>query len=333
MARIADIAKAAGVSTAVVSRVINQDKTLRISEETRTRVLKTIEEFDYTPNSAASSLRSSKSGLIALVVDDVTNPITTEILRGAQDRATSFGQAILIGEVSALDDRFSRIQRFIGGNGVDGLIIHTSSISDQVVEQTAKKDFPTVLLQAESKAEVVSLSLPDREATELATRHLLELGHVRIACLAAVRARAHTQRRIDGWASTMKSAGFGIDEGLLEISDQSIDDGRRMTRKLLSAQPAITGLVCCNLVSAIGALEAALQMDIKVPEDLSIISIHDIELARHLRVPLTTVKMPLFDLGVHAMEIIQEEPGTSSAHMIVHEQPELILRSSTRALA
>lgn len=333
MVGIADIAKAAGVSNTVVSRVMNRDATLRIAEETRKRVLKTAEDLDYAPNSAASSLRSAQSGLIAMVVHDVTNPVYSEILNGAQHKATFLGQAIVISETSALDDRASRLLRLIGGGGVDGLILQADSgVSKLAIARAEKKKIPMVLLQTELDTEATLLTLPDKAATELATRHLIELGHSKIGCLATREGLTYSQDRIAGWTSAMHAAGLKIDDSLLEFSDSIIDGGYVMAGKLLAAIPNLTGLVCCNTVSAIGALEVALQMGFSVPENLSIVSIHDMELARHLRVPLTTVKMPLFEMGASAIEILEENREKPGDRVAVPELPRLIKRSSTRAL-
>ena len=333
MAGISDIAKAAGVSNAVVSRVMNRDSTLRIADETRIRVLKTAEELDYAPNSAASSLRSAQSGLIAMVVHDVTNPIYSEILRGAQHKATSLGQAILISEASALDDRASKLPLLIGGGGVDGLILQSDGgISDLVLARAAKKNVPTILLQAELDSEATFNSFPDKEAAEIATRHLIELGHSKIGCLATHKGLTFTQDRIAGWTSTMLEASLSIDDSRLEFADPVIYEGREMTKRLLLANPDLTGLVCCNTISAIGALEAALQIGLDVPESLSIVSIHEIELAHHIRVPLTTVKMPLFEMGSCAIEVLGRNQNNSIRRVKVTERPKLIKRSSTSAL-
>ncbi len=333
MAGIADIAKAAGVSTAVVSRVINGDSTLRIAEETRKRVLRTAEELDYAPNAAASSLRSAHSGLIAMVVHDVTNPVYAEILSGAQHKATLQGQAILISEASALDDRASRLLRLIGGGGVDGLILQAAGgVSDLALARAARKKIPTVLLQTELDAEATLLTLPDIEAAELATRHLIELGHTRIGCLATREGLTFTQNRVEGWRTALDAAGLEVESLALGFADPAIDDGRLKTRELLEANPDLTGLVCCNAVSAIGALEAAYQLEIDVPDQLSIVAIHDIEMARHLRVPLTTVKMPLFEMGVRAIEMFAKRRNNSAGRVAIAQEPILVERSSTRNL-
>lgn len=333
MAGIADIAKAAGVSNAVVSRVINRDATLRISKETRMRVLKVIEEQDYAPNSAASSLRSTRSGLIAMVVNDVTNPVYSEILSGAQHKATSLGQAIIISETSALEDRASRLLRLIGGGGVDGLILQGDcGVPDMALARAARMNIPTVLLQNRHDAEAALLTVPDREATSLATQHLLELGHTKIACLATRKGPGFGQDRIDGWTSTLSDAGLKLDGSLLEFADTELGDARAMTRKLMQKNPGLTGLVCCDTMFAVGALEAAHELGISVPENLSIVSIHDFEMARHLRVPMTTVKMPLFEVGAHAIEILGKAASEPVDEYTIPEPPILIRRSSTQAI-
>ena len=181
---LAQIAKAAGVSPAVVSRLLNGDKTLRISDATRGRVLGLVKEMDYTPNAAARSLRSAKSGLFALVVHDVSNPVYVEIIRGAQQAAAAHNKALLLGDASGGSASVERVVELINGGGLDGLILQAQGdAADRVLANAAKRSIPAVLMQADIDDESHLLSLPDEAAAALATEHLLELGHRAVACM------------------------------------------------------------------------------------------------------------------------------------------------------
>lgn len=330
---ISDIAKAAGVSPAVVSRVVNRDKTLRIGKETRERVQRAIEELDYAPNAAARSLRSASSGLVAIVVHDVTNPVYGEILRGAQQTAGDLGKAIIVSDGSHLDDRASRLLELIGGNGLDGLILQAGGVnSDLVLARAGRQSVPTVLLQAALDTNAHLVCLPDEKATQIATNYLLSLGHTRIGCLATGKGMTFTHHREAGWRGALRRAGQSVDARSIVYGQPSIEAGKNSVGHLLDANPELTALVCFNVVAAIGALQAAQAHGLRVPEDLSIVAIHEIELADHLSVPLTTVAMPLFEMGAKAVELVSEKTAvTGGITTIDTRDPELIIRSSTGA--
>ncbi len=330
---ISDIAKAAGVSPAVVSRVVNRDKTLRIGKETRERVEKAIDELDYAPNAAARSLRSASSGLIAMVVHDVTNPVYGEILRGAQQTAGTLGKAIIVSDGSHLDDRASRLLELIGGNGVDGLILQAGGVnSDLVLARAGRQSVPTVLLQAALDTNTHLVSLPDERAAATATDHLLSLGHRRIGCLATGEGMTFTRNREAGWRRAMRRAGRSAKADDIVHGQPSIEDGRNCAGRLIDAHPDLTALLCFNVVAAIGALQAAQDKGLRVPDDLSIVAIHDIELADHLSVPLTTVAMPLFEMGARAVELVSDKSTvTGGVSVIDTRDPELVVRASTAA--
>lgn len=327
---ISDIAKAAGVSPAVVSRVVNQDKTLRIAQETRARVQKAIDELDYAPNAAARSLRSASTGLIAMVVHDVTNPVYGEILRGAQQTAGALGKAIIVSDGSHLDDRASRLLALIGGNGVDGLILQAGGMnSDLVLARAGRQSVPTVLLQAALDTNAHLVCLPDARATQIATDYLLSLGHRRIGCLATGEGLTFTRNREAGWRDAMRQANQPVDENSIAYGQPSIEDGRASATGLIDTNPQLTALLCFNVVAAIGALQAAREKGLRVPDDLSIVAVHDIELADHLSVPLTTVAMPLFEMGARAVELVSDKTtGIDGTSIIDTSDPELVIRAS-----
>ena len=149
MAAIIETARAAGVSPAVISRISNGDRTLRVSAATRQRVLNVIEKLDYSPNFAAKSLRSAKSGLVALVVHDVANPLYTEIVSGAQRAAAILGKSVILIEAKGSGSGLARLEEMIGGNGIDALILQGAGTDkDRALAQAARRWMPTVLLQS-----------------------------------------------------------------------------------------------------------------------------------------------------------------------------------------
>ncbi len=329
MATLAEIARRAGVSSALVSRVINNDETLRVSQETRESVLRVVQEVNYAPNVAAQSLRSSKSGTIAFVVHDAANPVYGEILRGAQAEAERQNKAILLGDSAAGSVGNSRLAQMIGGGGVDGLILQAAGVqADNLIIKAAHKKVPVVQLQADIGLGGSLVLLPDTPAAEIATRHLRELGHRTIGCLATVEGLTFTESRMKGWQNEM---GADADPSLVAHSAPFAVEGEALTRELLSRRPDITGLVCFNVVAAIGATRAATALGLDVPRDLSVVSIHDVKFAEDLKVPLTVVRMPLAEMGQVATKTVCIEAPELPARIAIETSPEFVHRQSTAA--
>ena len=331
MTRLEDIAKAAGVSTAVVSRVASDDASLRISRETRDRVRKAISDLDYLPNVAAQSLKFARSGLVAVVVNDVSNPVYANFMRGAQLSAAKSGKALLICDSSAGDDSTAQLAKLIGGRGVDGLIIQSGGgIAESVLSRAAHRNVPTVLLQTELRADACLVMLPDEAASRLATRHLMELGHTEIGCIATGAGLTFTDVRVAGYSEELASSGMDPKSERVVYAGSSIAGGLEQTDALLERNNRITGLLCLNVMAAIGALEAIRRRGLQVPEDISLVAIHDIQLAEFLNPPLTTVAMPLFEMGYESVSLVAGGTHPATERIIVEEpEPRLVVRRST----
>ncbi len=327
MATLAEIAKKAGVSSAVVSRIVNNDTSLRVSEETRSRVKAIVREMNYAPNVAAQSLRSSKSGTIAFVVHDVANPVYGEILRGAQEEAERQNRAILLGDAAVGGVSNSRLAQMIGGGGVDGLILQAAGLqADNMIFKAADKNIPVVLLQSAFGTDGHLIQLPDTEAARMATQHLWDLGHRKIGCLATTEGLTFTRDRLRGWRDVV---GADVDDSLIVFSSPLAVEGEAAALKLFARHPDMTAMVCFNVIAAVGALRAARARGISVPEELSIISIHDVKFAGDLWVPLTVVRMPLSTLGEAAIKAVCKTEPAGRMREVVDAHPTLVLRAST----
>lgn len=327
MATLAEIAKKVGVTPAVVSRVLNKDKTLRVSTETRAKVEEAARAMNYSPNVAAQSLRSSKSGVIAFVLHDIANPVYAEILRGAQAEAVRQQKAILLGDASVGAESNTRLAQMVGGGGVDGLILQAAGASsDELIARAAQQKIPIVLLQADIGIDAHLITLPDFEAASIATRHLLELGHQRVGCIATAKNLTFTAARLAGWRAAL---GSDADETLVTHCDPNSAAGEIAARSILSDHPDLTGLVCFNVVAAIGAMRAIHSLGLQVPQDISVITVHDVKFAQDLRVPLTVVSMPLFEMGEVAIRSICNPKLRNSAQSELSAQPQLVVREST----
>ena len=326
---IADVARAAHVSTATVSLVINgQASSLRISEATRQSVMTAVRTLGYTPNHAARSLRRGKSGVLALLITHVDIPYHGELATAAVAAAETHGYDFHILEARSPDDEVRLLERLRGGR-VDGALVATMrSPFDRegrpVLDALARRNDARVAL-AQSGTPVVALldrspdpAVPavriDNEAgVYTATRHLIELGHRRIAHIAV---RAAPPEDDEQTASADRFRGYrrALDEADLPYSDELLltaDHGRRLPaghelgrRWHQLPTQGVTAAFVSNDLLAIGVLRGLFDAGVRVPADLAVASFDGIEMSAYTQPPLTTIEHPREDLGRIGTEIL-----------------------------
>jgi LacI family transcriptional regulator len=331
MASIADVGRLAGVTASVVSRVLNGDETLRVRDETRERVLAAAATLDYTPNHAARALRRSRVGTLGLAVHDISNPVYAPLITGAQAAASAHGYVLMLADVPELA-RDSRIfGRVVGSGAIDGLLLlPAGSAADRMVEDAVGGRVPTVVVNDRSR-QLPSIALADREGMEVATRHLLDLGHRDIAML-RLDGRGHrATQRTEGFRRAMRAVGVEPARNRIVTGGHTAEAGREAMRALLKGRSRCTAIVAASSLAAIGALAAAQEEGLAVPEELSIIGLHDVFFAEFLTPPLTVVRLPLRRLGEEAVELLVAAiDGGERGHHVTHDPPpELIVRGST----
>lgn len=327
---ITDVARHAGVTPAVVSRVLNGDPKLQVRAETRDRVLAAARDLDYTPSHAARALRHNRAGALGLAVHDVANPLYGEIILGAQRAAAEAGHVLLLADIDGLARGEETFHRAVHGGAIDGLLLQRAGTpSDRKVITTASTRIPTVLLNDRSES-LASVALDDAGGTRLATQHLVDLGHTRVAHL-KVGGTQRSGQRVRGWRETLVRAGLPADPAWVVAGGHTVDSGLTGMRELLAVRPAPTGVVVGNVLAAIGALTAAREAGLRVPEDLSVIAFHDVTYAAHLVPSLTAVAMPMRELGAAAVSLLLERlGGAGPRHVVVREpEPRLVARGST----
>lgn len=331
MATISDIARAANVSPALVSRIVNNDETLRVSDDTRERVQAIIDKLDYAPNAAARSLRSAQSGLLALVVHDLTNPVYSEIVSGAQIAAARRRKAVLLGEVADLGAGIQRIEDLIGGGGVDGIILQGAGTQmDRALARAARRRMPIVLLQSGEAKDATLIRFDDEGASRMATRHLIDLGHRNIGFLGVDGELAFSRGRQDGWTGAMADSGLSVRPSWSGDAGNGYEAGFAAAAVLMARAPELTAVVVSNVVAAVGVMASLRDMGRRIPDDLSLIALHDMSLAQYVRPALTVVKMPLRQLGEAAVEAVCA-PGTdeSRQRVIGDPPPHMVVRATT----
>lgn len=326
-ATIADVARLARVDPSVVSRVINSDERLVIKKETRARVLDAIRELRYHPNAAARSLRTSQSGTFGLLIPDFTNPIYAEIITGAERAATELDALLLVG--SAIEHRPERYVEMLASGRVDGLLLATDMLHSQTIEAMARTGRPLVSVNQRIKGVKRTILADDEGASRRAVRYLYDLGHRRIAHLRGPETSDTAKRRLAGYKKALVSCGIPEADAVVLGGGYTTESGVSGIAEFLSLRPRPTAIVIANIAAAIGAMSALRDAGVQVPGDVSLIAIHDIALAEHLAPSLTTVSMPLTEMGAAGVAALNGDDSEGTT--VVKKPTELIARRSTAA--
>lgn len=328
---LAEVAHRAGVSAAVVSRVINHSPTLSIRSETRARVRAAIDELAYRPHAAARSLSRSKTDAFGLIIPGFENPVYARIIEGAESAALAAGCVLLTGSASGSGLSEPDYVRSLGNGRVDGLLL--AGVSDRTMFEKSAwlGSVPFLMLNRRVVNVDRYVILDDEGAAGLAVSHLADLGHTRIAHIAGPGYADTGRRRRLGYLRAMTSAKLRTDEEYLVESAYTPASGLEAMDKLLALPHPPTAVFIASVAAAIGALRSAKLHSLSVPDDVSLIAVHDLPLAAFLSPPLTTVQMPLAELGARGVQLLAESsPETRITEVLVGPMS-LVLRESTAA--
>ncbi len=216
MATLSEIARRAGVSVSVVSRVLNGDPTVRTRMETRQRVLRVAKELNYTANYAGRALRLARSKTLALITPAVSSPLFSDLLAGATDAAEAEDYTLLIGWSDRITQGSDTLRRLVGEGRVDGFVLQrTDDLSDQALENLVANDARFVLVTSRTPRRQGSVILDDVAGAKLATEHLIALGHTRIGLVGGIASSDIARRREQGYAQALHDAGLRRRENLV----------------------------------------------------------------------------------------------------------------------
>jgi LacI family transcriptional regulator, repressor for deo operon, udp, cdd, tsx, nupC, and nupG len=316
-----DVARRAGVSQSTVSLVFSGKGAGRVSEATQERVRLTARELGYRPNVAAQALRLGSSRAVALLVPDVTNPFFSRVLRGAQRAAQAAGYTVAL--VDTANDRRWEEQSFeaLRAGPVDGYLLFEVSTPEALGADT-----PVVLMEAEARGRS-SVRFDAEAGAAAAFEHLLELGHRRIGHLAAAFDAPTFHQREAARQRVLAGAGLDPDEQPHTDTPIGIDDARDAAAPLLDQ--GATAVFCDDDVIAAGLYLAARERGLEIPGDLSVIGFDDMDFARVLSPPLTTVALDAELLGARGFELLEASMAGRRSRRRVVLPAELLVREST----
>jgi LacI family transcriptional regulator len=344
MPTIYDVSKRAGVSTATVSRVINNNS--KVDADLRSRVLTAMKELQYVPNGSARSLVTKQTRRIALIISDITNPFFAQTARGAQDALDERGYQLLLANS---DDRPARELRYLSTfaeTGVDGVLIEPampdnhSAASQRGVRQALARqlemfNLPVVALSPDHvMPNADTLSIDEEQAAFKAVDHLLGLGHRSVAMINGPEHSPVGKRRAAGYRRALHQYGFSWDDELVVHTHFRREAGREAMRHLLAARSDISAVFGADELLASGALQAAREQGLKVPQELAVVCIGDAVISSESDPPLTVVAHPRgYEFGRIGSQLLLERITKSNAEPLesraVLLETRLIVRSST----
>ena len=329
MANIKDVAFRAGVSVTTVSHVVNG--TRFVKDNARLRVEAAVRELSYVPSGVARSLKRNTTHTFGMLIPNNSNPYFAEILRGVEDRCFAAGYNVILCNSNDDAKRQASYLRVLAEKRIDGLVLVATDRDDTLRATLRELKIPLVLLDREIPGLACDLVEVDHVAGGLiATRHLLELGHPCVACISGPPELLPSSQRRAGWKQALAGAGVERREGDLARGDFSSRGGYLAMQVLLAHKPRPSAVFVCNDLMAFGALAAAHEAGVAVPEQLSLVGFDDIELAAFSTPALTTVAQPKQQMGTMAAELLLERLQTSrSEERRVILMPELKLRASS----
>jgi len=328
-ATIHDVARKAGVGIGTVSRVLNNSRA--VNEETRQRVLKAIAELDYTPHHAARRLSSGKTFIIGAIIPFFTRPAAVERLRGVMSVIAQTDYDFNLFSIETAAQRNEYIKTVPRRGRVDGLIVFSFPTTAAETDRILRANIPTVFIDSYNPR-LNSIHIDNVAGGYRATRHLIELGHTRIAYIGDPLEDPIgfyvSRDRFRGYRQALSEAGIPFQPLYHREGFHSVEDARQMAHQVLSLPERPTAIFAFSDTIALGAMEAAKELNLSVPDDLSIIGFDDIEVAR--LVGLTTMRQQLFETGVMGAEILLDtinNPDTEVRHILL--PIELVVRQST----
>lgn len=329
MATIKDVAALAGISYTTVSHVLN--KTRPVSEHVRLKVEAAIAELDYVPSAVARSLKARSTATIGLLVPNSVNPYFAELARGIEDACERNGYCVILCNSDDNPQKQRSYLRVLLEKRIDGLIVASVGEERDLLDSLSCVRTPMVIVDRVLEGVEADLVRIDHEqGAYLATRHLLDLGHVDIACINGPEDTSVAKMRLAGFRRALTEAGVGLREGRVVHSDFTSLGGYGAAALLLNRDRP-TAIFAANDMIGMGVLRAAAERNITVPAALSVIGFDDIQMCQYVYPALTTVGQSIRDLGETATSLLLRRIAGSETAPVEQRivAPKIVLREST----
>jgi LacI family transcriptional regulator, repressor for deo operon, udp, cdd, tsx, nupC, and nupG len=325
-----DVARRAGVSQSAVSLVFGGKADGRVGKQTQEVILQTARELGYRPNSAARTLRSGRSRLVALAIPDVSNPYFATVLQGAEQAARTHGYSVMLAQVRDKQDWQYIILDALTSRAVDGFLL--CEVQFPATSEHLALQGKAVMVNAGSDV-LPSLQLDITAGMHAAVTHLLHLGHTKIAHLAAAVDAETFRLRHQAYLDTLLHAGYSVMKDYQVQAPFTIPDAYRAARQVLECSDPPSAIVCDSDVLAVGVYKAAKDLQRAIPQDLSVVSFDDSIIARILDPELTTVAIPARAIGEQALLLLLRVLEDDHVSIQITVPLELVVRASTTAVS
>jgi LacI family repressor for deo operon, udp, cdd, tsx, nupC, and nupG len=328
---IKDIANKSGVSSATVSRALRNPEL--VSENTRNRVLKAVEETGYKPNRFGASLRTQKSGNVVVVMPDITNQVNAGIIRAIEEEAHKAGYCVLLGDTRSRKDREQHYADMVTSGQADGILIFTPNLPFTLRDDLpVAEQLPPMVNSCEpiDNDEIYKVLIDNQAGAKAAVQHLLDLGHTNIAAVMGPKDTPSSLDRLAGYRKALTDANIEVNENFIIRGDYRTESGIMAMEKLLRLRQRPTAVFCFSDDMAIGAMNTLREYDYRIPEDISVIGFDDISYSKLIYPKLTTIRQPLEDIGRSCMHLLLDQLNGHRPAVKTTILPfELVVREST----
>ncbi|MCL5986164.1 MAG: LacI family transcriptional regulator [Actinobacteria bacterium] len=330
MPTIQNVAKLAGVSPITVSRVINNSGYVR--RDTRKRVEEAIAELRYVPNALARSLRSKQTNIVALILTDVTNPFWTTVARGVEDVADKKSFSVILCNTDEDVIKEANYINVLLRRQVDGIIIAPARKDGKHLRLLKYQNVPCVIIDRKVQGfESDSVRGDSLDGAYQLIKHLISLGHSRIALIGGPSYVSTAEDRLQGYLKALQEHGLPLEERLILRGEHKQESGYRLTKELLAREPWPTAIFAVNNFIAVGVLQALREAGLSVPDDMALVCFDDIPQASLIYPFLTVVAQPAYEMGTMAAQMLLERLASNSKRKRIRQiimKPTLIIRES-----
>lgn len=320
---IYDVAREANVSMATVSRVVNNNP--NVKPQTRKKVFEAIERLGYRPNAVARGLASKKTTTVGVVIPDISNTIFAEVARGIEDIANMYHYNIILCNADKRKEKEIRVINTLLEKQVDGLLFMGGAVTEDHIMAFKTSSVPIVLCATSDENDgYPSVDIDHEAAAGDAVKTLIDRGHRRIAMISGtLQDPSSGFARYQGYKKALETAGIGVQEKYVRIGNYRYESGMELAKYFLGLEDKPTAIFTANDEMAIGAIHAIQDAGLRVPEDISVISVNNVRMAVMVRPQLTTVAQPLYDIGAVSMRLLtklmNKEAVQNSRVILPHE--------------
>lgn len=333
-AKLRDVAQTAGVSPGTASRVLS-GSSYPVALRTRLRVEEAAKVLDYVPNSIARALVTGRSAIVGAVVHDITDPFFNEVVRGLEDAAAASGESVLIGNDDRDSGKLERYLMMMLSHNATGVVLVGGEVRDpaasvrlaHALQLMRNRRIPVVSV-GRYELDIPNASVDNGAAAGAAASHLLELGHRRIAFIGGPLNSTTVEDRHAGYATALLRTGIPVNRSLVIETPLSRQGGSQGMVRLLKSGAAFTAVLAANDEVAFGVISALRAAGRSVPDEISVVGINDVPMAAYVDPPLTTIHVPMRELGRVAWELLQRREDATGE--VRRELPSaLVIRGST----